>query len=325
MFAATAACVIFHLQWIVALAQASDLSVQDDQIVIQVHPNVEISGDRILLGDMAHVSAGSFLKQSIEQIDIGASPKPGQIIALKKRKIMYHIQSHNYLPKNLSLVCPDTVYVKRAGQKISKKQIETFLSSRLKTIYKNKTFELRQLSVRGLESYPEGKVEFSGNFDRLISKNGRLSGHVDVLVDSVPVDRISLTGKIAVWDRILFAAHSLSRGDLLKPDDFYLKTVDVCTLSHPAVHSLTAVEGKVLQTTLNKDDYLKASNLVEAPVVRKGDVITLVAVQNNLKIVTTGVSTEDGFVNELIKVENLNSGKLVRGIVTNKSQVEVVY
>ena len=34
---------------------------------------------------------------------------------------------------------------------------------------------------------------------------------------------------------------------------------------------------------------------------------------------------EDGFENKLVKVENLNSGELVNGIIKDKSRVEVVY
>ena len=59
--------------------------------------------------------------------------------------------------------------------------------------------------------------------------------------------------------------------------------------------------------------------------VQKGDIVTLVARNENMLIVTSAISKEDGFKNELIKVENLNSGKLVRGIVKEKYKVEVVY
>ena len=65
--------------------------------------------------------------------------------------------------------------------------------------------------------------------------------------------------------------------------------------------------------------------LAESPLIKKGDIIRLIVKNDNLLIVTSGLSKENGFENQLIKVENLSSGKLVRGIVKEKSKVEVVY
>nr|NJM03814.1 flagella basal body P-ring formation protein FlgA [Desulfobacula sp.] len=61
------------------------------------------------------------------------------------------------------------------------------------------------------------------------------------------------------------------------------------------------------------------------PLVRKGDIVSLFAGNDTLVIVTKGVCREDGAENDVIKVENLTSGKIVLGRIREKSKVEVLY
>jgi len=61
------------------------------------------------------------------------------------------------------------------------------------------------------------------------------------------------------------------------------------------------------------------------PLIQKGDIVSLFAQNDTLLIVTKGICQEDGFENDVIKVENLNSGKIVKGKIKEKSKVEVIY
>jgi flagella basal body P-ring formation protein FlgA len=62
-----------------------------------------------------------------------------------------------------------------------------------------------------------------------------------------------------------------------------------------------------------------------APAIEKGAVIKLVAQKNRLSIITLGISKEDGYPGKHVTVQNLTSGKLVRGLVTADGTVEVVF
>ena len=77
--------------------------------------------------------------------------------------------------------------------------------------------------------------------------------------------------------------------------------------------------------SMAKGDVVDAHRLKALPLIEKGDVITLVAHQGNIRILTSGISMEDGYVDQPIEVENLRSGKLVRGLVRAKNTVEVMY
>ncbi|MCP4718399.1 MAG: flagellar basal body P-ring formation protein FlgA, partial [Desulfobacteraceae bacterium] len=91
------------------------------------------------------------------------------------------------------------------------------------------------------------------------------------------------------------------------------------------VRNIQEISGKILKTSIQKDNYIKSSWLEEIPLIQKGDLVTLVARRNNLLIVASGISKEDGYADKLIRVENIGSGKIVRGMVREKTSVEVIY
>ena len=75
-----------------------------------------------------------------------------------------------------------------------------------------------------------------------------------------------------------------------------------------------------------KTDRVSVTGLVAFhPLIQKGDIVSLIAQNDTLLIVTKGICREDGFENDVIKVENLNSGKIIRGKIKEKTKVEVIY
>ncbi|MCF6248773.1 MAG: flagellar basal body P-ring formation chaperone FlgA [Desulfobacula sp.] len=318
-------CLILHLYWIVPIVFADNNMNQADQVRIEVRTTNQVNATRFFLGDIADITSSPFLSETIKNIDIAASPKPGKIIVIDKRKIVFKLKSQKYLSDNLTLVCPDKIFVKRIGQNISKQQIEDFIHQQLEIRFPDKAYQLKQLKIRGLEPYPKGVLSFDFISDKFVNRKGRLAGYLDVVVDGVKSGRLSLSGTVTAYKNIIFAARSLSKGNRLSPEDVYIKKGNVFDFNPSALHAIDQTRGKILKTSVKKDTSLILSMLSDPPLIKKGDIVTIIVKNKNLEIVTSGISKEDGFINELIKVENFHSGRLVRGIVKEKFKVEVVY
>ena len=59
--------------------------------------------------------------------------------------------------------------------------------------------------------------------------------------------------------------------------------------------------------------------------VKRGDRILLIAERGTLKVTAPGVVRENGFKNQMIKVENVQSHKIVYGTVLNSRTILVNY
>lgn len=304
---------------------AEDNQVFESSIKIMVKETSLVKQSHIFLGDIADINANGFLKESLEKIEISFSPKPGKIKSFDEKKIVSIIQGQRYLPENIVVTSPKQIYVKRLSQTISKQKIRQFVDAELSLLFKHQEYQLKTLNIRGLELYPQGDTKLVFDSDKIINKNGKLICYIDVIIDGKKEDRLSISGLVARYENVLYTKRSLKKGETISIDDIILKKKNIFELSENFIKAFHEIDGKILKSGVRKGDYLKTSLLAEPPMVQRGDIVTLVARNENLLIVTSAISKEDGFQNELIKVENLNSGKLVRGIVKEKSKVEVVY
>jgi Chaperone for flagella basal body P-ring formation len=243
--------------------QADDRLKKENRIEVFIRDTNLVGSSHILLGDIADIKADGFLKEALEKIDLGVSPKPDKIKSLDKRKIVSAIQSDRSLPKDILITCPDRIYVKRLSGEILVQDIQKFVEQRLKDIFKNKEYKLVTFTVKGLEPYPQGDIQFFSSTEEMVDKNGKLSLFVDIVIDGKKTDKVSVSGLV----------------DLL----------------------------------------------ASPPLIQKGDIVSLFSRNNTLLIVTKGICREDGSENDVIRVENMNSGKIIRGIIKEKSKVEVVY
>ena len=233
-------------------------------ISIVLRETSDITGERVRLGDVADIrvtdDAGVFVKQALDAVDLGLSPRPDRIKSIRKRKIASVIRGRPHLPKDIRVKGPDRIYVKRMGREITVEEVRAFVETRLSEMYGDQTYELRGFTVRGLEPYPPGEIKWVCDDRDLAGRNGKLSASLDLVIDGRRQGRVSVSGIIS-----------------------------------------------------------------SDPLIREGDFVSLSASGDGLLIVTTGVAREDGFRNDVIRIENLSSGKVVRGKVKEKSLVEVMY
>ncbi len=325
---------ILALFFIIALAAyegfSSDLLAdngqkEDNRIEITIRETSSVGLSHIFLGDIADIKADGFLKEMLEKIDLGASPKPDKIKSMDKRKIISAIQAERSLPKDIIITCPDRIYVKRLSRETSVQDIQKYVEHRLANLFKNKEYQLIAFNVRGLEPYPPGDTVLISDSEDIVDKTGKLSLFVDIVVDGKKTDRVSVTGVVALYETMLFAKHPLEKGEVLLRESVYTQKKNIFEMGNNYITSLDAVEGKLLVSNIRQGECITANLIASPPLIQKGDIVNLIARNDSLFIITKGICREDGFENDVIKVENINSGKIIRGIVKEKSKVEVIY
>lgn len=304
---------------------AEDGDKGGNRIVITIKENSMVQWDHIFLGDIADISAHGFLKEAIEKIDLGTSPKPDKIRSIDKRKILSAIHGRRFLPKDILITCPERVYVKRLSRETSVQDIREYVENRLSGIFKNREYQLITFQVKGLEPYPPGKTKLFSDTEEMVDKNGKLSLFVDIVIDGKKTDRVSVSGLVALYETVLLAKSSYEKGEILSREKVYAQKKNIFEIGHDYIKSFEAIEGKQLVSQIRKDECITSKLTASLPLIQKGDIVSLFARNESLLIVTTGVCREDGFENDIIKVENLNSGKIIKGIVKEKSKVEVIY
>jgi flagellar basal body P-ring formation protein FlgA len=311
--------------WIIVCPIVSGAGIPEPRkVTIMVRETSLVRGPEILLGEIARIESGSFLKEILETLALENSPKPGKIKQLNKNRLISLIRSQTGLPENILIETPEKIYVKRDSQQVQQQKVREQVDIFLAEYFTDREYELEQLVIKELRLYPQGAVDL-GISQTKIDKKGNLSLVMDIMIAGNLEDRIRISGKVAVFANILCAVADLAKGKQIFKGDVYFARKNLFSLRGDVVLENQAVEGKILKRSVKKDDYVKFSSLEENPLIQKGDIVTLVARSRNLLIVTTGISQEDGYADKLIKVENIKSGKIVRGLVKEGSTVEVIY
>ena len=296
-----------------------------EKIVIEVAETAEVTGPAIYLESIAKITAPDFFKGELARVDLGKSPKAGRMKLLAGQRITAAINTMGLNEEDMTIQVPQRVFIKRASQELDPSRVEKALEQFLSGFFPKTEFKLSAFSVRGIEPYPQGNLSLVFDQRYTPSDNGRLSVHAEVWVDGVKEDRLTVTGRLSQLKPVVVASRRLERGQTITPADVALQKMDIFGLQPNVLTSMDRVCGMVMTRTIDKGDCVTLDEFKQAPVVEKGTVIKLVAKKHRLSIVTLGVCKEDGYPGRPVTVENLTSGKLVRGLATEDGTVEVVF
>ncbi len=294
-------------------------------VIVTVSESSLVGGKEIFLRDIAQIEATPFLKEILEAVSFGRSPRPGKIKTIYRNQFFSKIRSSKTVVGDISVSMPDKIYVKRSSQQITNSQVQDQVELFLADHFQGRDYELESIRFKESDLFPAGQLEMVMLPGRGVNKNGNLSLTMDVLVDGKKMDSIRISGRVALYDTVACAARSLAKGEAILEADVTLVRKNIFKFRSSVVTSDTLLDGKILKTDVPKNSVIKQAWLKALPMIQKGDVVTLVARKNNLLILTSGISREDGFKNKLIRVENITSGKVIRGLVMEESRVEIIY
>lgn len=160
---------------------------------------------------------------------------------------------------------------------------------------------------------PAGNQDFIGNevFLAKFFRNGNL-----IRTQSVRV-------RIEVLRDVIIAARPLPSGTTLTENDIGTVRRWVRRIHPQTLPSMEAAKGKRLSTQLSTGAEILSTMLKEIPLVRKGKVVKIVFDNGLMQIITVGLSEEDGFAGNIIRVRNIKSNKIVYARVIDDSLVGI--
>lgn len=271
------------------------------------------------------MEAQAFARQMLGDLSLGRSPKPGKVKVLTKPQILSALRRHQDLMAGMALEIPDRVYIKRTSQKISREEIRLFVLECMTQHFKSGEVSLDELEVPESPEYPVGQANLAAVAPPRIQNGGKFSLGLEVFINGEKEDRLRISGRVAVVETMVAAQQRMERGTPLKPEIGTLVRKNIFVLRGEPATRLDMLADMTLTRDVEKGEIILSDWLEPTPVIQKGDVVTLVAQKGGIMIRTMGVSRQDGVKNSLIEVENIRSGKVVRGLVREPSTVEVIY
>jgi len=182
---------------------------------------------------------------------------------------------------------------------------------------------LSKLKVIGKKSVPAGKIHF-----QLFQKDKRrLTGYTRLVaiisVNGVVKNKVKLSGWVDVFESVVCARRNLKKGEIIEEGDFYLARKNISHLSSKILTDIGKAVGFMVKHAIKKDTCIKEWMLKKPPIVERGDMVTILAESNDLKVTVPGRVLVKGYMGEFIRVQNSMSKKVIYAKVINKSTVSV--
>ena len=293
---------------------------------IRVLKKAEIEDDKMLLGKIAVIKGeDSEFMQKLRAIVVGKSPLPGKSRQIDEHYIKIRLKQNGVDLSRIILEVPKKNEISRGFIEISREKIEKIS---LDFIYKKIPYERNRARVKEIRInrsvvLPKGSVtckvvsppnmDFFGLIPLSISfnVNGRFQKKVSVTVD------------IEVLTEVVVTKRPIGRYKMITEDDICLQKRDMSNLSSNIITNSEDVLGKRAKRAINAKTVLRA-DLVEFPsLVRRGDIVSIIAESDSLRITALGEVKEKGRKGQRVRVVNLDSKKGIYARVLDSNTVVV--
>lgn len=121
----------------------------------------------------------------------------------------------------------------------------------------------------------------------------------------------------------LVLKRSISKDHMITADDVELRSQQVAGTGASTLSSVDELRNQHARRDLAAGTVLMASMLAPDLLVKRGQQVTVVALAGALEVRSQGIALSDAAINDRVRVRNLNSAKVVEGLVDSQSQVKV--
>ena len=316
---------IFTLALVSIGALAGDLKA-GATTTIQIHDRVEIDDAEILLGQMATINGGDAkLIQRLKSIVIGKAPSPGNSRRYDKNFLQKRLKQHHIDLTTVIIEAPLKIEIIRSHVEIQKAEIEKIISKFivLHTPRDNKTVRIKEIQAPHSIILSKGRITYKVSAPRSRQLMGRCPIAVDFSVNGHTQKRVWTTAVIEVLGPVVVTRKPLARYKPIAADDIEVQTLDLADLPANVLSDPDAAIGKRTKRALGAQTPLRADSIELPPLVKRGDLVVIIAESENLKISTLGQVKKKGRLGERIPVVNLDSKKILHARVIDANTVKV--
>ena len=299
------------------------------QVSVSMPPDNTVSGPRIILGDIAFIDVlnpkGKDLAARLKRVDLGAAPGAGSQMVLNRGQLEGGIKSSRLNLGEVVFSLPEQLTLTGRGQEFGEDGLRIALEKYLAGTepYRSGRYKLVTANFGALPILPPGRVSY-----RFVPQNfsnpTNLTGTFFFAVDGEEVGRARATAQIELSVPVAMATRALPRDHVFQPGDLALGWVPFAR-SRGAITDPKLALGQTLKNALNAQEVLTERNLTKSLLVRRGEVVSIIARQGGLKVTATGEARQDGALGDTITVLNVKSRAIITGRITGPSQVDVLF
>jgi flagella basal body P-ring formation protein FlgA len=134
---------------------------------------------------------------------------------------------------------------------------------------------------------------------------------------------VNVSVEIHRTSSVLVLRRAVARGESIAAGDVTVQTRVLPGLSSPFVGSVAELNGRLTRRTLPEGAAVPADALNPALLIHRGQNVTLTVSISGIEVRAPGLAMGDASANQRVRVQNLNSLKIVEGVADSEGVVRV--
>jgi flagellar basal body P-ring formation protein FlgA len=181
--------------------------------------------------------------------------------------------------------------------------------------------------IRGYEpmTLPPGDFYSEVSFPDQAMRGGTHSGSIRFIVNGREIKKVRVTARIRIIAEVVIARSYLKKHQLLQEKDLMRSHKDISLLPPDVVTDPDQLIAKRTTLAVNGHEVFRRGMVERAPLVKKGDRITLVVDNPFFRIMSVGEVQEEGGRGERVRMVNVSSKKEVYGRVLDANTAQIDY
>ena len=295
---------------------------------IRLLEKVEVNATKISLGAIAQIEGPDRqLIQHLKQVDIAKAPLPSRSRLIAIDYIRLRLKQNGFSLENLDLQSSSGVEITRGHIEIDRQKIEKIVSHYLRTnvLKGNNIARIKDLRVPERIILPRGHITYQVMAPRNTKYLGKIPLAVHFIVDGQFQKKVWTSATIEMFVDVVVAAKPLQKHKTITEDVIELRQMDLAHLPANVITDPMAVLGKRARSTISAKTVLRTDLIELPPLVKRGDIVVIVAESKGLRITALGKAKRKGSLGERIPVENFDSKKILNAQVLDAKTVRIEF
>ena len=296
-------------------------------IAVTVTAETVVKGPVLTLGEIAQISGDDEARViALRGVQLGAAPKPGNRLVLTRELLGGRLTAAGIDLRETFWSVPDTIVVSTqsqlvAGQKLADAAVEA-IKKRI-----NADQDKIEIELTGLASdviAPAGDIKISAELPYGIRKGGPTLVNMLVTCDGRLHEKISLRYQVRVFADVLVAAKPIARLQVLSADNLIYQRMDTARLPSGYVTDSAKLSGLAVKRAITPGTIVTDSLVAKPVMIKRGSSVVIHARSGEIEITAAGQALQDGVEGQIIRVQNINSKRIVTAKVIDEGIVQII-
>ena len=277
---------------------------------------ISVSGDLVRIGDFVE-NAGD-----AAQIAVFRAPDLGTSGTVPTEQILEALRAHNVFGVETRDI--REVTVSRLARVLTQKDIETAIGLAIEN--RNGLGSAANLTmnfdrdIRLIYLDPSSRGEPVAVASRYEPRNSRFDVTFEIASDQAVPTRLRFTGTAIETVEAAVVTRNIERGDILKASDITIERRPKAEAGNDPAQRARAV-GMQTRKSIRTGQILRMADLTKADLVQRDQNVSLIYEAPGIYLTMRGKAIEAGTEGDTVSVMNLQSKRVVQGIVSGPGQV----